>query len=387
MFNLKTFRSRKSQNYLLLFFLGLIILNVGYAVWSSGDKYFEYNFRQESSKFRIWYIDSQYVSKKPKYIIPDEIINTYAGWEYVKGINPVLIAADTPPLGRYFIGLSALLFNNQHIVTIIFSVLSLLLMYLVGIQIFKSRLLAILPPLIFSFEPIFKNQTIYSPLLDIMQLAFLLSIFYFFNRGLNTKKVKSSFILVSILLGLFISTKFFITGLTIVAAMLMVLFINKEFNRMKILIFALPISIFVLLLSYVRVFAFNYSIHEFLGIQKYVFLYHKSQLILPLTIWPLMMFNKWYVWYGDKPILSDPQWLLTWPVITISSILTTIFVLLKKIKRDRNIEVLIAWVVFYFLFFSIGQITTRYFVILIPIMYIIFIYLLKESFLWYRKRI
>ncbi len=169
------------ENFVKVLIIGLMVLNICVAIFDSKDKYLNFNFRDESKAMKEIYENSQYVSKKPKYIIPDETINTYAGWEYLKGVNPVLIAADTPPLGRYMIGLSGFLFNNVNIVTVIFSVLSLFLMFLVGKQIFRSSLIALIPPLLFSFEPIFKNQIVYSPLLDIFQLVFLLLIFYFFK--------------------------------------------------------------------------------------------------------------------------------------------------------------------------------------------------------------
>jgi hypothetical protein len=374
------------ENFVKIIIIGLMTLNICVAIFASKDKYLKFNFREEFKQLKVFYADSQYISKNPKYIIPDETINAYAGWEYLKGVNPVLIAADTPPLGRYMIGLSGFIFNNVNIITIIFSVLSLFLMYLVGKQIFKSSLFALIPPLLSSFELIFKNQIIYSPLLDIFQLVFLLSIFYFFNNAVKGKRIKLSFVLVSVFIGLFISTKFFITGITIVFALILVLILNRDFKKLKILLLTLPISIFILLLSYSRVLAFGYSFREILGIQKYVYIYHKSQLILPFTIWPLILLNKWFVWYGDKKIISDSQWLITWPIITITSIIAFFLYPFKKIKRNKSLEILLVWAASYLLFFSIGQITPRYLVILIPVLYMISTYVVEEIFVKYYKQ-
>lgn len=379
-------KTKRSYKTVTLFFIILIItVNLFSAVWSSKDKYFNFNYWNNFKFLKNIYQNSQYVSKHPAYIIPDETINSYAAGEYIKGTSPVLVAADTPPLGRYLIGLSTVIFNNENIITIIFSVSSLLLMYLVGFQIFKKTSLALLPPLLFSFEPIFKNQIIYSPLLDIMQLFFLLGCFYFFNKGINSKKFTVLFIFANLFLGLFISTKFFITGVTILASWYLVLFLRKELDRIKSITVSLPISVFVLLLSYAKLFAFGYSIRSFLGVQKYVFLYHKSQLILPFSIWPLLLFNKWFVWFGDKPIISDPQWLITWPIITFTSLIYSILYILKRLPNNKNIEVLMVWVILYLLFFSFGQISSRYFVILIPILYIISIYGLVSIYKIYKK--
>jgi hypothetical protein len=369
----------KRLNFLILFFSCLLILvNILLGIFPVKSKYTEFKFWDNFPAYQKIYLQSQYVSKHPTAFIPDEIINTYAGAEYIKGVNPILIASDTPPMGRYMIGLSILLFNNENVVTLIFALLSVVLMFLVSRQIFNSVKLSVIPPLLFSFEPIFKNQLAYSPLLDIFQLVFLLSCFYFFNKGLNTKKTLAFFIIANLALGLFISTKFFITGLTIVAAWYGVLVIRRQWEKVKSLSVALPISIAVLLLSYARVLAFGYTINKFLGIQKYVFIYHKTQLILPFSIWPLLLFNKWFVWYGNNPVISDPQWMITWPIITILSIITIFLYLFNKISRNKYVLVLMFWVFFYIGFFSFGQIASRYFVILLPILYIISLYGLIE---------
>jgi hypothetical protein len=148
----------------------------------------------------------------------------------------------------------------------------------------------------------------------------------------------------------------------------------------------LPVSLMVLLLSYIRVFSFGYTVSKFLGIQKWVYLYHNSFLILPFSVWPLLLFNQWYVWFGNKLVISDGQWLFTWPIITIISMITIILYLLKKIPKEKKLEVLMAWVFTYLLFLSFGQVFSRYFVILIPILYIISIYGIAEVSKPYLKR-
>jgi len=129
----------------------------------------------------------------------------------------------------------------------------------------------------------------------------------------------------------------------------------------------------VLLLSYIRSFILDPNIFSFLGIQKWVFLYHKSQLILPFSIWPLLLLNKWYVWFGDRPVISDPQWRITWPLLTLFTLVTVAYYFLKK-RDNKPVEVIMIWSILYILFFSFGQITSRYLVILFPIFYIVNIY-------------
>lgn len=383
----KFFQSVKSKRiiFLVRFLLILtIIVNVGNVIFQHKDRY-TYNYWKNFPALQKTFLNSQYVNKHATGFIPDEIAFSYAGGMLIKGTNPVLVVPDAPPLGKYLIGLSTIIFNNDAILVALSGILSLFALYFLGVQILKSKTLGLISPFLLSFEPIFKNQFIYTPLLDLFQMLFLIIGFYFFNKGLNSKKYLFIFVLASLFLGLFIATKFFITGLIIIAANYIVLFLNKEKDRIIKYTLTLPLAIFILLFSYIRVFAFGYDFHRFLGIQKWVFLYHQSFLILPFSIWPLLLLNKWYVWFGNKPVISDPQWLITWPILTIVSIATIILYLFKKIDHNNNIEVLMAWVIFYLAFFSMGEISSRYFVILIPVLYIISLYGIVSIYQRYKK--
>jgi hypothetical protein len=366
--------SKLLTKLIFIILLGIISFNVASTVWPLRAKYFSANYWQRFPALEKVYLSSQYVNKHPAGWVPDEAIQAYAGGAFIKGMNPVLVLPDTPPLGKYLVGLSTIIFNNENTVILIFSILSLVLLYTLSYQIFSSRLLALIPPFLLSFEPIFKNQLVYAPLLDIIQLVFLLSAFVFFNKALSSKKSLLFLLLANVFVGFFISTKFFITGVPIEAAFYLILLFRKDKRRLFELTFTIPIAGFILLLSYVKVFAFGYTINKFLGIQKWVFLYHRSQLILPLSIWPLILLNKWYVWYGNKPVISDPQWLITWPIVTLLTFVTTLLGVLKKLKINRSVGVIIAWVIFYFALFSFGEITSRYFVILIPVLYVVAVF-------------
>ncbi|MEM4230360.1 MAG: glycosyltransferase family 39 protein [Candidatus Pacearchaeota archaeon] len=338
------------------------------------------NYWQNFSSLEKIFLDSQYVNKNPPGWIPDETAFSYAGGKLIKGENPVLVVPDAPPLGKYIIGLSTIIFNNDSTFILVGALLSLILLYILSFQIFANKILSIIPSLLLSFEPIFKNQLIYTPLMDIFQLFFLLCIFIFFNKGISNEKSFLYFFL-----GFFIATKFFITGFPIIVAYYIVLFFVKDKKKIINLTLTLPLALFILLLSYARVFAFGYTINKFLGIQKWVYLYHKSYLILPLSVWPLLLLNKWHVWFGDKPIIQDAQWSFTWPIITIASIITIILYILGKIPKNKNLEILMAWFVVYMLFLSVGQIFSRYFVILIPILYVISLYGVISIYKIYKK--
>jgi hypothetical protein len=349
-----------------------IVFNIGSVVFQQHTKYLAQDYWKRYPALKQIYADSQYANKNVKSFVPDEVVYAYAGGAFIQGAHPLLIIPDAPPLGKYLIGISVLLFQNEHTIMIIAAVLSLVLFYFLAKQILSSTLLALIPVFLYSSEALFKNQLVYTPLFDLMQLVFLLGSFLAFNRGLFSKKRHTIFFaLACALLGFFISTKFFVSGITIIAAWYIVLFIRRDKKRLLSLTAVLPLVPVILLATYSRVFAFGYSLRDLIGAQKWIFIYHQGQLIKPFSIWPLLMLNQWYVWWGDKPVLSDSQWTILWPIITLCSAATIILYILKKIPKKAEIEVLMIWAICYLLFFSIGQITVRYFIILLPILYIL----------------
>lgn len=361
------------EKIIFLILLAVIFFNVGSTIWSQREKYTSSNYWQSYSGLEKVYYDSIYKNKYGTWL-PDETLYSYIGGALVKGKSPIFLNPEVPPFGTYLIGLSALIFNNQHLVILFFAALDLYLMYLLGKQIYSSKLTPIIPVVLFSFEPIFKNQLIYTPLLDIIQLSFLLGIFYFFNKFILSKNNSIKYILiVNILLGLFISTKFFGIGFAVVLAILATLLLHKEFKKIKYYLLTLPISVFILYFNYLKVLIDGYPINRFLGIQRWIFEYNQGHVTQPFSIWPLILVNKWYVWFGNKPVISDSQWLITWPIITVFSIVTIIINLIRKISK-REVEIIFFWIIIYFSLMSFIQATTRYFVILIPFLYLVFVY-------------
>lgn len=362
--------------------IGIIIFNIGTVIFSQQSKYASTDYWKRFPGLKQTYLDSQYANPHPKGFVPDEVVYAYSGGAFVLGVNPILIVPDAPPLGKYLIGLSVLMFQNENIIILISGFISFLFLFLVGRQVLSSTILALIPPVILSFEPLFKNQFVYTPLFDIMQLAMVLMIFYFFNKGYVQKKnYLFFFVAANFLLGCFIATKFFISGITLFGAWFILLLLRREKKRFFMMLLLSPIPVLVLLASYLRVLVFGYTIRELVGIQKWVFIYHQGQLVKPFSLWPLLFLNQWYVWWGNKPILSDSQWLILWPVMTTIAFLTIIMYVTKKLPVKKEIEIFMIWILLYLGLFSIGQITVRYFIILLPIIYIVALYGIQQFFI------
>lgn len=362
------------RNALLAVLVTCFLLSVTFLFVENKEKYLSTDFWARYPQLKTTYYSSQYADPNHTEWISDDVANSFAGGALITGTNPVLVLSDTPPLGKYLIGLSALLFDNENIVVLAAGIGSLIMLYMIGMQIFQSRILALLPPLLVSFESLFRAQFRVVPLYDLFQLFFLLTSFYFFNIAiLGKRRIYGYFALASMVLGCFIATKFFATGITIVLAWYTIV-LRTDKKRILPLTIALPLAIAVLFLSYARIFAFGYDVRSLFGIQKYVFLYHKSQLILPFTIWPLLFLNRWYVWWGSEPFISDIHWSITWPMITTIALGTAVLYVLRKIPTSRPLEVILLWSLFYLLFSSAGQINSRYLIILLPSLYVVSLY-------------
>lgn len=356
-------------------------------VYENRKPYTTFDYASRYQELEKSFKSSQYVNKNPDGWVPDEVVYAYAGGALIKGTNPILVLPEVSTLGKYTIGLSTILFNNENIINLlVMGVIAIIGMVVLGIQIFKNLQIALIPPILLSFEPLFRNQFKYVPHMDIMHMAFLLWSCIFFNYALEKKRKLLWLLLSVIMIGLFISTKFYISGIPIVVAISLVLLFNKHWKLLFQFILLLPLSIVILLLTYIRVFAFGYTLFPFLGIQRWIFEYHTGKVDKTLSVWPLIYLNQWYVWWGDKPILQESQWRFTWPLTTTLSLLAPILQMLKKIPRNSQIEVLYTYTIAYLAFLSIGQTTARYLVILQPILYIISVYLLLH-FVKYIKNI
>lgn len=360
---------------------GIITLNMTSLFLSNKDKYLSTDYWERYPSLKQTYYNSVYANKHGSFV-PDEILYAFNGGALITGTSPILVNPEIPPTGKYLIGLSILMFRNEHIIILIFGILSLFMMYMIGRKISKSFLVPLIAPMLISFEPFFKNQFIYTPLIDIFQLVFLLCSFYFFNIGLkNNRKAIIWFGIAGLFVGLFISTKFFATGISIIAAFAFVLLFHKKIKKVIFLLLSFLIAICVLLLSYVRVLIIGYPFLKFLGIQKWVFWYNQGHLHNHLSVWPLILFNQWI--QANGKILHDPQWRITWPISLLILVIIVLLFFLKKMKLKRSLEVLIAWSIFYLGMLSLSDATTRYFVILLPVLFIIAVWGIEQMTIYF----
>lgn len=352
----------------------LIILTINFYLftaknWSAHIRPFE---PERHKTLQDLFDKSQYVYANSDINIPDEFYYALAAWKYGHGQNPVLFNAEQPPLGKYFIYLTIYFFNNETLTGPIFNFLCLVALYFLGLEVLKDKVWALLMTTVFSFEHIFMVQSLYSPLLDNIQLFFILLSFLAF---IYWTKNKISPALPSLLLGVVVSVKFWITGLVIYISWVSYLLFYKKLEQIFKFIIYTPFIGIPLIISYLPIFLAGDSFHRFLGVQKYIYVYHSGKIEFnPLTYFNLLILNNWRG--------SSVDWQLTWPVILVLSIVAISKIFLKKglKSNEEGLIVISCWFVIYTIFLFCGALLPRYLIPVLPMMYLLSFYIMKKAY-------
>ena len=357
---------------LIIVLLFITFFRIGQSIYSQKEKFFSRGWSGRFQEYQKAYFSSQYIQKKNPGIIPDESLEIFAAESFLRGLNPILIVHDHPPLGRYIVALSLIIFDNPHVIMIPLILLSLLGLFLVGYEILPNAAIALIPVLFFANEPLLLDKFVSTPLLEPIQFPFLVFALYFFILGVTKKNCLLYFIATAIMLGFVISIRFFATGAALLFCMLTYFLLQRKLSKSLFLFLAtLPLSLVILLLSYTRTMMDGYSVIKIFGIQKYILVYHKSKFILPFTYWDLLLFNRWHTWWGTWAISSDAHWIITWPLGMIFSISNFLYGIFKKISFQPGETVMMLWIFVYSAMLSTGYTSTNYFLPIIPFTYII----------------
>jgi hypothetical protein len=366
---------------IIVVLLVMALIRPGAYIFSLRGTIVERGFGATFSQFERLYYRSQYVQKKNPSIIPDQILEAFAGGAFLKGTNPILIVHDQPPLGRYVIALSIVLFDNPVTIPFIVYIAGAAGVFFLSKLVLKSWVLALVPFGIFINEPLFLTTLNNLPLLEPIQFPFIVWAVYFFIAGsYDTKHSFIRYVITGILLGFVISIRYFVLGGVLTGSFCLYLLWKHKLNNFKTFLFTLPISLMVLVLSYTRTIQLGYSIRQIFGIQKYIFLYHKSAFTNPFSFWDLLLFNRWHTWWGTYSVTFDPQWFIGWPVSFLLTLGALLIFRKKKISFSNEASVLFFWVLLYCLMLSVGYTSTRYFLPLVPFLYILATYAVSEIY-------
>src|SRR3989344_4353489 len=358
----------KSKHALVIFCCFIIFIQIIQIV------YFERAFFKESYDVSYWkdrFEHSQWVLPLSKRIIGDDGLFSFIGYDLINGGTLSGYNAETPPLGKYLIGLSILIFKNPAYYAIFFGIGSLFLFYLISKKLLGANMLGLFASAFLFADPLFINQ-FWKAWVDIAQLFFLLVNIFFFLVFLYNKnnKVFVFSIVSGISLGLFAETK---TPILLPSILLLesVCFVyKKKIKEYFVFIFGVFIGI---LIPYSKFFLDGNSFLDFLRLQKYVVdFYLKSQVVAHKeAIWQTLFLGK-FPNISDGSFTSVSEWWIMWPVISGVGIFSSLIFLFKK-----NVKLIWKGIAFFILsslvMYTFIPAYPRYLVIILPFFYILFV--------------
>lgn len=299
---------------------------------------------------------------KDRIFLSDGDVYLGAGYLYVLGEDPTAYNFWHPPLVKYLFGFSSVLFGNPFIIQIFLALMFVVLTFFLGFRVTGSVFTAFLAAVFLILDPVF-NEVVSQTLLDMGQAAF--SLVYF----ISVVFYPQAFILQGIALGLFASSKFWSTALFFAV----VLWGTKAFIlREKINYKKVFLSFFVAFLVFCATYAvsfFNagglFNIFFWQGKSLMVMLNHSAGSLLGGTfvVFVSGLFKQWW-WEGQWA--RTENWSLLWPV----SLLILLGGFLSG-KRDKKVFFVYLLPVAYMLYISAQVPFTRYFLVILPYLYLV----------------
>ncbi len=307
--------------------------------------------------------------EKQTTIIQDEDLYAYAGYKYLTTGDLSQINIEHPPLGKYLIGLSLLIFKNQNVGQLLWGGLFLFFLYQLSLKILDDKTLALLTTFLFSLEKIFQEQLLLS-LLDLILGVFLLGFLWSLKKSLLTKQPKFS-IISGLLLGGMASIKYPTIALVALTTGFGYFLLRKDRYLVKKMVLISLTAGAVFLLTYLPFFL-KHSPQEFITLQIKALRIHLSHVpeYPKGQVFKVLFFNKWLSWWGEKGYINTNLWSFTWPVLTLS-----FFISLVRLKKNLLIKL---WSFLYLLFLASRLFFPRYLFLLLPFFYIHFFSQIKS---------
>lgn len=361
------------ERFLLIFFLILFFIHTIRIVYAQRSYFLEpYDISYWKDRFE----HSQWQLPLSKRIIGDDGLFAYVGHQLIQGGNPAGVNAETPPVGKYLIGLSILLLNNPSYYAFFTGIGSLGLFFLVTQKIIKKTIPSLAATLLLFFDPLFFTQ-LWKSWLDIAQLFFLLlHIALIFSISRTTNLRSTLYLLLSgLALGFFTQTKLPILLPLIITLDLIWLVYKKYVTIIPVFIGGFIVGI---LLPYVKFFLLGNNLLDFIRLEKYIAsFYLKSYLVAHKeAIWKVLLTGSFPDIVSGVTIKLD-EWTIIWPVITVIGIFFSIKSLIDK-KNPLTLKLIAIFILCSLIIYTNIPFYPRYLTIVLPFLYLVSAYFISK---------
>jgi len=329
--------------------------------WAIQNKYTGWSdyVSENKNKVDVKKVSDQILASIGKKVVSDSFLYGYVGYKYVNGANPSLLNPEHPPLAKYLIGYSIRIFGNEHGIGIMVAILILLLVAVVSYEINGSLLLAGFALFVTSLFPLFTDQIINGPQLELYQLFFFLLVILFLLKWMKKKKMILC-VGMGVSFGMLLSTKTLLPFFLLFSGWL-VISLWKRWKELFIIFFTGALTF---CLTYYVYFAQGGTLRTFLGLQKYIVTFYGNSSI-PLLEFAgnylrLIFTGYWKFWDTARTVSAYAEWNILWPLI----FLIGMYMLKIQWTKKKYSHPLIWFVILYNLFVFIIPVFPRYLLLL-----------------------
>jgi len=316
-------------------------------------------FLQKSNmdSFGQLYANSQYVKgEATQQRIDDATLYIYAGYAYVKGEDPTTINFEHPPLGKYILGLSNLLFGNSLLLNLVIYA-AFLATFASLARLFTQKNLLILGSVLFLGTTRLIYVNVGQGMLDIFSTLLLMLILRLLFSSVGSFK---KYVLTGVLIGAIAATKYAFPsiGLPILLTLVWAA-LSKE---LLISLVSLPIGALTYLSSYV-VYFLNHSLVDFIRFEWFRLKWWVvDRNIPPFLILKTLFVGQFQDWRMLTTVRSS-VWSMSWPILFVSH-----FIGLLYAKFDKRILIIMGYASIQLAVYAVGSASyDRYLIGLIPL--------------------
>lgn len=294
----------------------LLILTVAsllFHTWQHRERYlrpYDYEY------FGKLYSESQYVKGElSQGGIGDDGLYAFAGYYYIKGGDISQVSFESPPLAKYLIGLSIVLFGNELIINIFYAIWLLIVVYFLAFSLSQNPLISALATFIVGIDRLITGHFIIS-LLDLPMTVLFLSGVYLYVLAAQSTRPRWLFFLSSLSFALSFVTRFFpILPVLLVVLSLGLLKKGKDYYLPFIVynIFLLPV---IYLLSHFVYFYYHPSLIDFLRYQWWIINWRLGDPFAPGNILTTIFYGQYRSWWTDEWIYAK-EWTVLMPIVVI----------------------------------------------------------------------
>lgn len=380
---LKPFLKKRGKVLVLLLIIGLFLFNVRGSFTDRLDE--------------SWYADAQsnYLKMERgetvswEEVVCDRDIYALAGWLYIHGMSPSEINFEHPPLGKYFIGISEILFHNPNAMNALFGLATLLVLYLLSIRLLGKTYFALFPVYILSMDKLFLSSS--KVKLDIYSTFFVvLSVLVFLYATRNHKL----FPLLSAIIGFGIASKWEVAF--ILPAFMIFLILNRDLKGLTYLIASLPIAFFAYSSTYLVYFLNGHNFIDFFNLHVFILNFF-SGMSYPegaFIIWRLLLtgvlgpeIRTIFVidpateeilrTFALRGLCLTPSFSpFTWPISIGAIVITSVM----RFKTDKEYRIVPLWFIIYMMFLSLTFVLEYHLLTVMPSFMLAISYLFKDSY-------